>query len=98
MKTKYIIDSSAWIEYLGGTDKGVKFKEIIEQEFIASSIITIAEVADKFERENKKISEPLKFILGHAKIVSLDIDICLDAAKIKKEARKIHKKFSLADG
>ncbi|MBI2142841.1 hypothetical protein HYU20_00680 [Candidatus Woesearchaeota archaeon] len=54
MSYSYEIDSSAWIEYFGATAKGLKIKQLIEQEEIATSMAAFLEVADKFERENRR--------------------------------------------
>ncbi|MBI2109871.1 PIN domain-containing protein [Candidatus Woesearchaeota archaeon] len=93
----YIIDSSAWIEYFGGNQKSIKIKDIIENELIATSIIAIAEVADKFERENRPLNQVLNFIQSRAAILPLTFDIALLAAKLKKEIRKRNSKFGLTD-
>lgn len=94
---KYVIDSSAWIEYLRGTAKGRKVADIIENKLIATSIISIAEIADKFEKDNCDFSPALRFILSRSNIIQLTINICLKAAKIKKLLRVKNKKFGLAD-
>jgi len=93
----YIMDSSAWIEYFGGTVKGTKVRKLIENEKIAVSIIAIAELADKFERENRPFDAQLRFIQSHAAIIAINIDIALSAAKLKKTLRTQNSKFSLAD-
>lgn len=93
----YIIDSSAWIEYFSGNQKSIKIKDIIENELIATSIIAIAEVADKFERENRPLNQVLNFIQSRAAILPLTFDIALLAAKLKKEIRKRNSKFGLTD-
>ncbi len=95
MSYKYIIDSSAWIEYFNGRINEIK--EIIEKETIATSIIAIAELADKFEREDREFSKYLKFIQSRAAILPLTLDIVFKAAKIKKEFRGKNPKFGLAD-
>lgn len=97
MTEKYVIDTSAWIEYAGGTKIGEKLKPIIEEREIASSIMAIAELADKSERENNVFERLLRFIQGRGTIIPLSISICLKAAQIKNEQRKRREKFSLAD-
>ncbi len=97
MAYKYLIDSSAWVEYYLGSSKGLKIKQIIEEEAIATSIIALAELADKFEKEEKEIAPILGFIQSRAAIIHLSITIILDAAKIKKDIGRRNKKFGLAD-
>ena len=97
MNYKYLIDSSIWIEYFGGTKIGKKVENIINNETIATSIMAVAELADKFERENHEFSESLKFIQSRATILQLSINIVLQAAKLKKELRYKNSKFGIVD-
>ena len=94
---EYIIDSSAWVEYFSGSSKGNKIKEIIEESKVGTSIIAIVELADKFERENKNFENELDFIKSRATIISISINLALEAAKIKKEFRIKNSKFGIAD-
>ena len=98
MSYNYVIDTSAWYEYFTGTAKGIKVKPYIEQEEIATSIMAIAELADKFARENRKFDVMLKFIQRRAAILELSVSLALKAAQLKKELRKERDKFSMADG
>lgn len=93
----YIIDSSAWIEYFSGSTKGIKIKDIIETSIIGTSLLSIVEIADKYERENKEFEDNLSFIKSRATIIPITINIALEAAKIKKEIRTKNSKFSIAD-
>ncbi len=97
MSYDYVVDSSVWVEYFNGTEKGNKVKAIIEEENIAASIMTIAELADKFSRENKPFDDFLQFILSRSAIIQLDIELILNAAKIKKEQRSKKPKFGIVD-
>ncbi len=97
MSYKYVIDSSAWVEYIGGTKRAEKIKAIIEKEMTATSIIAIAELADKFTRENKRFELLLKFIQSRSLIIPLTINIAIEAATIKKELRAKAPKFGLVD-
>lgn len=97
MSYKFMIDSSAWIEYFGGTEKGEKARRIIEAVGIATSIIAIAELADKFEREGRDFHPSLQFIKSKAAIIELTAELALLAAKLKKTARKKSPKFGIAD-
>ncbi|MBI5389528.1 PIN domain-containing protein [Candidatus Woesearchaeota archaeon] len=94
---KYLIESSAWVEYLGGSAKGKKVKELIESEAVATSVISIAELADKFEREGLTFQPSLNFMHATSAILPITVDICVHAAAIKKEQRTLSPKFGLAD-
>ena len=97
MSYKYVLDSSAWVEYLGASARAVKIKELVEQESIATSILAVAELADKFEREGRAFDKTLQFMQTRAAIVQLSIPLALAAAKIKKEQRMLRTKFGLVD-
>ncbi|MBS3137997.1 PIN domain-containing protein [Candidatus Woesearchaeota archaeon] len=97
MSYKYLIDSSAWLEYSIASSKGLSVKDIIENEMIATSVLAIAELADRFERDNKSFEQFLLFIQSRAAILPLTIDICIQAAKTKKIKRAKYPKFRLAD-
>ncbi|MBI2550226.1 PIN domain-containing protein [Candidatus Woesearchaeota archaeon] len=98
MSYDYVIDSSAWVEYLLGTDKGHRIRPLIDREDIATSIIAIAEIADKLVRNNVRFHVMLQFIQRRAVIIPLSVELALKAAQLKKEIRMKKEKFSLADG
>lgn len=93
---KNILDSSAWIEYFAGTEKG-KVVDNALKDRIGTSIIAIAELADKFARENREFDGALNFIRANAAIVDLTVEVSLRAAEIKSVQRKNKPKYSLAD-
>jgi len=97
MSYKFVIDSSVWIEYFGGTLKSEAVKTAIEQEDIATSIIAIVEIADKFEREKRSLNIFLDYISRRSEIISLTMSIARKAAVIKQEIRATSKKFGIAD-
>ncbi len=97
LTAKYLLDSSAWIEYFNSTPKGAKIKSIVEEESISCSIIAIVELAEKFERDEKPFESFLQFIQSRATILPVTIELALAAAKIKKSIRIKNPKFSTAD-
>lgn len=98
MSHKYVVDTSAWVEYFGGTTKGAKLARIMETEPIATSVIALAELADKAERDNIPFAERLEFIKNCGTILPLSVPIALAAAKLKKRFRAQSPKFGLIDG
>ena len=93
MSYNYLIDSSAWVEYLGGSSRGKKISNLIETENIATSIISIAELADKAEREQQSFEMTLQFIQSKAAILPITLNVALRAAQIKKKFRQHNHKF-----
>lgn len=98
MSYNYIIDSSAWIDYFEGVPNVQKLKKLIEQEEIATSVMAIAEIADKFERNGRKFEIMLEFIRRRSAILPVSVEVALSAAKLKKEVRKKRTKFGISDG
>ena len=88
-----VVDSSVWIEFFSGSEKA----RIIEDKDLATSIVAIAEIADKFEREEKDCTNVIQFINEHARVLPLTVEIALKAGKIKNNIRKKKSKFGLFD-
>jgi predicted nucleic acid-binding protein len=95
----YLIDTYAWIEYFLGSSEGIKVKEIIETRVINTSIISIAELSDKYLRENLSNvwNERYAFIINKAKILPISLDVAKNSGMRKKELRKINSNMGLAD-
>ena len=53
MSYEYVIDSYAWVEYFRGSSEGKTAQKYIEHENCATSSVTIAELSEKYKRENK---------------------------------------------
>ena len=70
---------------------------MLEKDEIVTSVIALAELSDKYARENREFEPFLEFIQGKAKIIPLHQSIAVEAGKLKKELREIEKNVSLAD-
>lgn len=88
MSFSYVIDSYAWVEYFRGTKEGAAAKEYIEKKSNATCSITIAELAEKYRRENKDFSEDYSFIVSKSEIIDLNGDIALVSGEINFENKK----------
>ncbi|MBI4896606.1 MAG: PIN domain-containing protein [Candidatus Aenigmarchaeota archaeon] len=97
MTNRYLLDSSAWIEYFRGTTLGKRVKEILEHDDIATCMLSIAEIADKFSREKESFETFLQFIKNASTILPLTFDVCARAGTLKAERRTAKKEFGLAD-
>ena len=97
MANKYMLDSSAWIEYFLGSESGARIKDIVEGDTTVTSILSIAEISDKFSREKERFAKFLAFIKNVSSVVNITILSCSESGRLKAERRKIKKKFSLAD-
>ncbi|MEK6893041.1 MAG: type II toxin-antitoxin system VapC family toxin [Nanoarchaeota archaeon] len=97
MSYEYIIDSYAWVEYFKGTKKGAMAKEFIESKKSATASITLAELSEKYKKENKNFEQDVQFILSQTKIVNLSIEIAVKAGEINCENKKKIKDWGMAD-
>ena len=94
-----LLDTYAWIEYFLGSKEGEIVKEYIEFGSISTSIISLAELSDKYYRENlfKEWNNRFKFIITKSKIINLTLDIVKKAGLSKLKLRKKDKTAGLAD-
>ncbi len=97
MANKYLLDSSAWIEYFAGTHAGEKIKEVVEKEEVVTCILSIAEISDKFSREKERFDKFLEFIKNTSSIANITLLSCSGAGKLKAERRAAKKEFGLVD-
>jgi len=98
MNYEYVFDSSAWIEFLGGTPKGKQIQGIIEENDIATSVVAIAELVDKCERTSRPYKDVVAFVKAKGAILPITEPIAVEAGLLKNQHKKKHPKFSLVDG
>ena len=96
---KFFIDSSAWIEYFTGTEKGRKVQAIISKQgvMLFTSGLIVAEVSTKFLRENQPTDQAVAAMQALASLVSFDFALGRSAASVYVHRRKTHSKFALSD-
>lgn len=97
MSYDFVIDTYAWVEYFRGSIEGKTAQQYIEDEDCATSSVTIAELSEKYKRENKKFDEDFNFIIATTKIVDLNSEIALMAGEINYENKKKIKNWGMAD-
>ena len=91
-----LLDTSAWIEYFKGSEKGIKVKEILKTEN-ATSAISLAEVAHWFEKNGADSASALKNIQVNTTIFPMEEEILITSGKICFRLRKIRQKMGLVD-
>lgn len=97
MSAKYLIETSAWLLYFDGGKGSNEVQRILESGSTATSLMAIAEIADKSEREGRAMAQTLRFIQKRSAILPLTITIAVRAAKLKHMLRKQNGKIGLAD-
>lgn len=95
---KYIIDSSAWIEYLQGSSAGEKVNTILNNnnEIISIPLI-IAEVISKVKRNNENVELAYESITNNTKIFEITPRIAKEAGVLYAMQKQKNSSFSLAD-
>lgn len=95
---KYIIDSYAWIEYLGGSLAGEKVKKFFEgSNDIFSLNLSIAEVVSRVKRVNGDVELAYKALTSNSKVIEITPMISKKAGLFHAEIRKKIKDFGLVD-
>jgi predicted nucleic acid-binding protein len=90
------LDTSAWIEYLGGTKRGEAVRECVDAgEEIVIPDVVLAELARKLKREgvrDEQVERILYFVSSRSRIEAIDVELAfLSAARwveLNKRARE----------
>ena len=92
------MDAYAWIEYLDGTVKGMKVKDILMQpNEIYTSSFTIAEVISKTKRQEKNIDIVYQALCINSKFIQITPEIAKEAGICHAEIHKKIRDFGLID-
>ena len=93
------MDTYAWIEYLDGSPKGARVRDIVEDSdnSIITSPITIAEISSKYIRMKRDPTRALVELQNNSSIPPVDFKTARSAGEIHAEQRKTQKDFPLAD-
>ncbi len=87
---RYIIDTYAWVEYLAGSKKGQRVKEIVHD--LKNEIITpeccIAELKGWCIREKGDFERAYLIVRSNSKIESVFTEDWLECAELRAEMRK----------
>ena len=97
--SKYIVDAWAWVEYLIGSERGARVKEILDEDGneVYLCAITLAEVISKVAREGRNTQAAYAMLSGNSQIVNIDGKLSLEAGMLHFEMRKTSKDFGIAD-
>lgn len=97
--SRFVIDSSAWIEYLENLPGGKKAAQILEGEgnIIITPRIVMAEICSKTIRSGGNPEQAREIIESFSAPVDEDSETYFEAVRIHAELRKKFKNASLAD-
>jgi predicted nucleic acid-binding protein len=98
MATEYVIDSYAWIEYFRGTEAGKKIRPYVEGESAATSVLTLAELREKYLREKwSTFGEDVAYITSRTSLTQVDREIAILAGEINHRRKGEKKGWGMAD-
>lgn len=90
-----LLDTSAWIEFFEGTEKGKRVKEVLNQNKCYTSIVSLAEVTNwslKYKKDTPFLIEAMQKL---SSIINMDNDLCVLAGQLNFERKKINKKWGM---
>ena len=95
---KYFIDSSAWIEYLEGSEMGEKVAQLIKgKNEIFTLPINIGEVISKIKKKKGNVELTYHALISSAKISQITPRQAKEAGILHSKHKEKNKSFSLAD-
>lgn len=94
-----LLDTSAWIEFFQGTEKGKKVREFFGKEENFTSVVTFAEVINWCLRNKleSKTSPYIRAIKKGSEIINLDETIIILAGRLNYERKMVVKKWGMID-
>jgi len=95
---KYLIDSSAWIDYLEGEKLGEIVRKLIlsDNELLSLNLI-ISEVISYIKRKESNTEIAFNAITTNSKVLEINPEIAKKAGLFHAEIRKKIKSFGLVD-
>ncbi len=93
-----ILDTSAWIEFLQGTEKGAKVRQLLREKELYASLATIPELVQwslrvKFENATAVVEA----IRQNSKILAITEDIGIRAGELNYQRKKEGRKWGMMD-
>ncbi|MFO1533430.1 MAG: PIN domain-containing protein [Thermoplasmatota archaeon] len=92
------MDTWAWVEYFQGSPAGAQARKVIEGGQVATSILTLAELADLHERAGRPgLEERTQFIASRGPVLDVSPTAALRAGATKWAQRAKRHPMGLAD-
>jgi predicted nucleic acid-binding protein len=92
-----LLDTSAWIEFFNGSNKGKRVKTILNAEKCYTSMVSIAEIVNWSRKEDRNEELLVGKVEELSLIVGIDKSIAMLAGKLNFERKKMNKKWGMAD-
>jgi predicted nucleic acid-binding protein len=97
--SKYVVDAWTWVEYLIGSEFGIKLREVLDEDSseVYTCAVTVAEVVSKVAREGRDVEAAYALLLSNSQVVNANEELSKHAGLLHCEMRKGLKDFGLAD-
>jgi predicted nucleic acid-binding protein len=97
--TRIFLDSSAWVEYLGGTPKGLQIRSWVEKPEVTIFItgLVVSEVISYCLRQGKSAELAQEILRNLTTLLPYDYILGEKTARLLVLFRKTRQKFCLAD-
>ncbi len=93
-----LLDTSAWIEFFLGTEKGKKAEGILNSEPSFTALVSVAEIVVWCLRNQQNVSGMLQKVATLTRILPVTVAIAVNAAQVTVERKKTVKRWGLLDG
>jgi PIN domain nuclease of toxin-antitoxin system len=98
LASRIVIDSWAWLELFGGSEKGRKVEqEITKAAESFTSSVTLAEVVSVSARRGRPTDDKVAAIRSLSRVVAPSSDDAVEAGILHARTKKDSRNFSLAD-
>lgn len=92
-----LLDTSAWIEFFEGSNKGERVKEVLNQNKCYTSIVSLAEITNWSLKYNRDTTFFIDTVEKLSSIINTDKVIVVSAGQLNYERKKKNKKWGMLD-
>lgn len=92
-----LLDTSAWVEFLIGSEKGSRVKEELTKLICYSSVVTLAELSSWSLREGQETDKIISIVKSLSNVIGLDEDITVLSGKLNFKRKKENRKWGMLD-
>lgn len=94
---KLLFDTSAWIEYLDGSEKGMRVRDYFAHSYPLVTGMIAAELFSVFVRKEKPVEIAVNAVRTTAELVPINFEVAHRTAHIYQHQRKKKPKFGIID-
>jgi len=97
--TRYVVDAYAWVEYLDGSPRGARVRDLLEDQAntIHTSAVTLAELVSKSLRTRRDPKTAITAVESNSTLHPISPALATLAGELHAEEKKRKKDFGLAD-